>query len=610
MTEPSAGAAAWERAGLAAAAFALDPLGSGVVVRSGPGPARDAWLQQLRASLPSEVPMRRIPASISDDRLIGGLDVGATIRAGRAVAEPGVLTQTDGGVLVLAMAERVAPRVAARLVAALDSDPIGPKNPGLANPARPHIGLVALDEGQGDDETPPAILIERCGYIIDLSDVGFRDIEPQNEPEPTAKMEAALARLALIRADPATVATLVSVAASLGIASLRAPLMALRAARAICALDGRIELGNDDLALAVSLTLSPRATRVPQARPDDIQPPGESDPQSDDEGNSQQERVDNSNEKRPDSETEDDDRTPTVIEEVVLAAAKAAVPAALLAKIEAGSTSRGPSAGEGKSGASQISARRGRPVAVRVGSPREGRVSLIATLRAAAPWQNVRRLQRPDDKGRTVLVRPEDFRIVRYEEPRGATAIFVVDASGSAALHRLAEVKGAIELLLADCYVRRDSVALIAFRGRRAEIVLPPTRSTARARRSLAGLPGGGGTPLASGLDMAAILADQVRRKGQSPLIVLMTDGRANVCRDGAGGRAQAMLEALDAARRLRSAAIRALAIDTSPLFRGDRPAATQDIAEAMGARYVKLPLANAVVVNEAVRASWRQSRL
>ena len=290
----------------------------------------------------------------------------------------------------------------------------------------------------------------------------------------------------------------------------------------------------------------------------------------------------------------------------MLAAAKAAIPAALLAQIETGSIARSQSAGEGKSGASQVSARRGRPIAARAGSPREGRVSFIATLRAAAPWQPVRRRERPDDH-RRVLVRKEDFRIVRYQEPRGATAIFVVDASGSSAMHRLAEVKGAIELLLADCYVRRDSVALIAFRGQGAEIVLPPTRSTARARRSLAGLPGGGGTPLASGLDAAAALADQVLRKGQSPLVVLMTDGRANVCRDGAGGRAQAMADAIDAAKRLRAAKIRALAIDTSTHFRGGEAAATRQIAEAMQARYVKLPLANAAHVNEAVRASWRQ---
>jgi magnesium chelatase subunit D len=117
-----------------------------------------------------------------------------------------------------------------------------------------------------------------------------------------------------------------------------------------------------------------------------------------------------------------------------------------------------------------------------------------------------------------VLVRRDDFRVQRLRERRETTTVFVVDASGSAALHRLAEAKGAIELLLAECYVRRDRVALIAFRGRPgaagAELLLPPTRSLVRAKRSLADLPGGGGTPLAHGLDAARALAEDVSRRG------------------------------------------------------------------------------------------------
>ena len=105
-----------------------------------------------------------------------------------------------------------------------------------------------------------------------------------------------------------------------------------------------------------------------------------------------------------------------------------------------------------------------------------------------------------------------------------------MDASGSSALHRLAEAKGAIELLLASCYVRRDRVALVAFRGQSAELLLPPTRSLVRAKRSLASLPGGGGTPLAAGIDVSLLLADAVQRRGGTPTIVLLTDGRANVC--------------------------------------------------------------------------------
>ena len=594
--KPSAGASAWARAKLAADAFALNWLGSGVVLRSGPGSARDAWLQRLRAALPPDVPMRRILASISEDRLAGGLDVAATIRTGRPVAEPGVFAQAGGGILVLAMAERASSRVAARLAAALDADKATSEPAPLAVLSETGVGLVALDEGCDDSEAPPAILLERCAYIVDLSDIGFRDIE--GEDDERIDFAAARARVDHVAADPDDVAALVAVATQIGIASLRAPLMALHAARAIAALAGRTQIEEDDVALAATLTLSPRATRLPEAGAEEEAQPEPED--ADLQGDADSERDHES------GDSENDERATAPIEDVVLAAAKAAIPAALLAQIETGSIARGQAASEGKSGAFQVSARRGRPIAARAGSPREGRVSFIATLRAAAPWQPVRRRERPDDN-RRVLVRKEDFRIVRYQEPRGATAIFVVDASGSSAMHRLAEVKGAIELLLADCYVRRDSVALIAFRGQGAEIVLPPTRSTARARRSLAGLPGGGGTPLASGLDAACLLAEQVLRKGQSPLVVLMTDGRANVCRDGAGGRAQAMLDAIDAARRLRGAKIRALAIDTSTHLRSGEAAATRQIAEAMQARYVKLPLADAAHVNEAVRASWRQ---
>ena len=100
---------------------------------------------------------------------------------------------------------------------------------------------------------------------------------------------------------------------------------------------------------------------------------------------------------------------------------------------------------------------------------------------------------------------------------------------GSSALHRLAEAKGAVELLLADCYVRRDSVAVLAFRGRSAELLLPPTRSLVRAKRSLAELPGGGGTPLAAGIDAARELAFAVRRRGDTAVVVVLSDGRANL---------------------------------------------------------------------------------
>jgi magnesium chelatase subunit D len=168
-------------------------------------------------------------------------------------------------------------------------------------------------------------------------------------------------------------------------------------------------------------------------------------------------------------------------------------------------------------------------------------------------------------QARRIHVRREDFHVTRFKQNTSTTAIFVVDASGSSALHRLAEAKGAVELLLADCYVRRDRVAVIAFRGSHAELLLPPTRSLARAKRSLAGLPGGGGTPLAAALDAARSLAESVRRTGDTPVVVMLTDGRANIARDGTPGRERATQDALVAAATLRACGASALLLDTSP---------------------------------------------
>lgn len=225
---------------------------------------------------------------------------------------------------------------------------------------------------------------------------------------------------------------------------------------------------------------------------------------------------------------------------------------------------------------------------------------------AAAPWQPLRRRDLGDRSSSpaaaVVLVRREDFHVRRYQQAAESTTIFAVDASGSQALNRLAEAKGAVELLLADCYVRRDRVALIAFRGAGAEVLLPPTRSLVRAKRSLQGLPGGGGTPLAAGIDSARALAETVRRQGGTPLIVLLTDGRANVSRQGMGGRPQAQADAVASAQALRRAGLGVLLLDSAPQPGG--PART--LAEAMGATYLALPHADASTLAKAV--STRQS--
>jgi len=288
---------------------------------------------------------------------------------------------------------------------------------------------------------------------------------------------------------------------------------------------------------------------------------------------------------------------PKELEELLLAAAAANLPADLLDRAQMAALA---GRGGGRAGEARAQAQRGRPIGSRAGEPRgDARMAVLDTLRAAAPWQSVR--TKPEHS--RIAIRREDFRIRRYKQKNETTAIFAVDASGSSALNRLAEAKGAVELLLADCYVRRDRVALIAFRGKQAEILLPPTQALARAKRGLAGLPGGGPTPLASGLDMAREMGLAERRAGRTPLVVLLTDGRANIGRDGNPGAARAQADAMDAARAMRATGISCILLDTAP-----RPqAAARALAEAARAVYLAMPLAGAQRMSGAINAAVAQ---
>lgn len=584
----------------AAALLLTDPQGlGGVALRAQAGPVRDAWLALLQALAPPGTPVLRLPAHASTDRLVGGLDLTATLATGRPVAQPGLLAAADGGLLVAAMAERLPAQTVAPLCAALDTGQVRAERDGLALQAPARLAVVALDESRGEDRPLAPALADRLGLWLDLDPMSVRDTVTADEAL-AGELRLARERVAAVRVPDALVEALCAATLALGVDTPRAAWFAQRCARAAAAWRGADEADAEDAALAARLVLAPRATRQPAAAQDEQPeqaeaaaepptPPPEPPPPADEAS---------SGEPPPQSPP------PPPAEPLadrLIEAALAAIPPGLLAQLAAQArAARGRPPEAGRVGDAAASLARGRPVGSRRGAPRGGaRLHLIDTLRAAAPWQRLRRAQaRPDAP--PVLVRPDDFYIRRLEQRRTTTTIFALDASGSSALFRLAEAKGAIELLLAECYVRRDQVAVLAFRGATAEVILPPTRSLVRAKRGLAGLPGGGGTPLAAGLDAAATLAAQVRRAGGTPVVVLLTDGRANVGRDGQGGRARAQEEALAAARALRAQGGSVIVIDTSVR---PEPAALA-LALAAGARYVALPQADAAALSRAVQGA------
>ena len=602
-----------------AALFAVDPVGlGGVALRSPACDNRDQWLALLKSLLPTQTPLRRVPLNINDTALLGGLDLGATLQAGKPIALRGLLSQADGGVLVLAMAERMSLSSAARFGSVLDTGMVALQRDGLDTSAKASLGLVALDEGASDDEQMPAGLADRLAFRLLM---GAQD-EDEDGPEWTAQeVLNARERLSQVTIDDEAVQALCAAALALGIDSLRASVFAVRVARAAAALAGSNTVEEEHTGVAARLVLAPRATRLPPAAPpeneaqdtpaENQEPPKNSDsdnkseppeppskPDAPDAENKDESNVDGDQEEAQD----EDPGLPENLAELVLEAAQAAIPSGLLARLKMGQLHRAKTPTSGSAGALQKNALRGRPVGARKGEPRAGqRINVLETLRAAAPWQKLRQRQQAPTDGQIqrIVVRKEDFHVTRFRQSGQTTTVFVVDASGSSALNRLAEAKGAVELLLADCYVRRDSVAVLAFRGQTAELILPPTRSLARAKRSLAGLPGGGGTPLANAIDAAILLADQLRKKGETPIVVLLTDGKGNIARDGRPGRAQAAADALAAATEMRLRGFSTLLVDTSPQAQD----AAKNLAQAMGAQYLALPYAGANSLNQAVRA-------
>ncbi len=547
----------WRLAMQVIAVIAARPSGiGGVLVRARPGPIRDRWADALAGV----ARVRRLPASADVVALDGGLDLAATLAAGRPVRTPGLLAETAGGVLLVPMAERLAPALAARLCSAIDAD--GPI-------------VVLFDESTPDDEAHVSeALIDRLAIHLDLG--------PVRLPMAALLGDLPLAAPALHPVGDATpvddaVTALATAAAQLGIASIRAPIQAQRVAHALAGLTGRA-IANPDLETAAALVLGPRARQLPPPddapnaeNPDPPPPPPETDPGD---GDQQQDG-------------------PQDLTDIVLDAAATALPPGLLDALANGVATRAPAGGS--SGAKLRTLTSGRPAGVRAGAPGRGaRLALIETITAAAPWQRLR-----DAGPGRLAIRHDDLRVRRFVARAQSTTVFAVDASGSAAFSRLSEAKGAVELLLGQAYVKRADVALVAFRGDSASVPLPPTRSLARARKELAALAGGGGTPMAAGIDLARQVAEAERGRGRTPLIVILTDGRANVGGDGARSPHDA---ALASARALGTTGIASVFIDCSARPRPEGAA----IATAMRARFVALPRLDARAVVAAVNAAGK----
>lgn len=468
-----------------------------------------------------------LPLGATLDRLLGAIDLREALD-GRLSFEPGLLARAHRGILYVDEVNLLPDHLVDALLDAAATGVARVEREGVSveHDARfLLVGTMNVEEGElrpqlsdrfglcvevrapRDPKLRAEIVRRRLAYAADPA--AFRTRYAQAEEELANRIKAARQRLEGVVVPEAALERITTLCAELGVEGVRGDLACTAAARALAALAGKGEVGEEEVERAALLALPHRLRSDPLA-----------------EGGEPQQRVREALERDEEDGDEGPDggagASPEGDQTLPQAPARPHTPKPTGAPLRYAALLPPRGAGEGRSLRGESRAVDSRPLA-------GGRVAVVPSLRAKALGHQTPR--EGIDHGRS-----------------GALLCLIVDGSGSmGAQRRLARVKGAILGLLRDAYVRRDRVALITFAGREPLLLCPPGTPPEQVARRVRELPAGGTTPLAEGLELARRLVSTERRAGRARtvLAMLFSDGRVRR-REGAVAAARRLGRAVE----------------------------------------------------------------
>jgi len=553
--------------------YSCDPAGDGGIC--------NACAEKKAAGEELETDRRRVrvvdlPLGVTEDRVVGTVDVERAIREGMVTIDPGILAAVNRGILYIDEVNLLDDHVADVLLdaAAMGVNVVEREGVSFSHPARfILVGTMNPEEGElrpqlldrfglqvtveGIVDPAERVAVIRAAEAFERDPGECRQVYGVAQEELREKIVDARALLPSVTADDALLHAVAEACIRLGVRTHRADIAVVRTAKTIAALDGRTAVTRDDVREAMELALPHRMRRKPFEEP-------KIDPEDLDEalqnagsGHDHPPRDGGDDAAGDEHPGGDGGESPpsggSAAHETVLPVGDP-IDVRKMSLPERRDT-RERQRASGRRFETFSAGNAGRYVSARYPTG-TGDVALDATLRAAAPHQVVR-----DHKGMAVAVQKEDIRERVRVGKVSVACVFVVDASGSmGATKRMESAKGAVLSMLLDSYRHRDRIGLVAFRGNSAEVLLPLCSSVDLAQKRLEDLPTGGKTPLGAGLMKGMEVLQQEQRKNGEviPMMVVISDGRANVPLSG-----DVRHEVLGIAEEIRSQGIRTVVIDT-----------------------------------------------